>query len=438
MPELRTETIDDVEVMRVGVWRSANAGDVPITEGDLDAMVKAFKATRGEVQVPVKIGHEMRQAVFGDLADEVVDGEPAFGWVDSLHRDGERLVATLSDVPAKLAAFMRVKAWRNRSAEVRFDAVVNGKRWPRMLQAIALLGAIPPAVKGLADLYMTDGGECMQITLAEGMDEADFDGIIAKLDALRDQWEAAISGRRGAPQTRHLFEAFKSDLRRAARLVAKMAEGDDMATLTEALGLPDDSTRADVVATLAEGKAETIAAVVKMAGDITFANAAEFVAWLAGKLDISPSDLSAIAGAVQEALGLETASPDGIEEPPAEPVMSEAQMSDGEAKMAAQLAELQGWKSRTEATRDVDAMIAAGKAVPAQRETLISIRLGSPAQFAEFVKSAPVVVHLGETGTSTSEAEVLTESEIAAHIEGAKARNQAPDLDGLRAWKRSQ
>lgn len=432
--DLPVETIDDVEVMRVGVWQSANAGRVPITLDDLEGMVKAFEATGSDAPVPLKIGHEMKQQVFGDLADDVSDGEPAFGWVDRLRVEGETLVARLTDVPARLAAFLRAKSWRTRSAEVQFDGVVSGKRWPRRLTAVALLGALPPAVKGMADLF-SDGGETMTITLAE-MDEADFDEIISQLDSLRERWESAISGRRGAPQTRHLFEAFKADLRRAARLVATMAEGDDMKQIHMALGLTDDATPGDVVALLAEGKAEHVAALVKLADGIAFANAAEFVAWLAGKLNIAPSDLSAIADAVQSALGLETAPPDSTEEPvapaAAPPAMSGASMSDGEAKLAAEVVTLKGRLARVDAEAAVDELVRAGRAVPAQRDALVKLRLGNAAAFAEFTATMPVVVHMGETGTSAGQdAEVLTPDEIKA------ARDMGYSLDDVRAYKRS-
>ncbi len=142
MAELQTETVEDVEIARVGVWQSSNAGAVPITEQDLDDMVAAYKATADEYPVPLKIGHTMRQQVFGDLAQELGDGEPAFGWVAALRREGDRLLATFTDVPAKLVEFMKAKSWRNRSPEVRFNATVGNRRYPRMLQAVALLGAL--------------------------------------------------------------------------------------------------------------------------------------------------------------------------------------------------------------------------------------------------------------------------------------------------------
>jgi len=419
---MTTETIRDVEIMRVGVWQSANAGKVPITENDLDEVVRAFAATHEEAPVPLKIGHEMRQDVFGELADDVTDGEPAFGWVEDLRRDGERLLATFADVPAKLAALLKAKTWRNRSPEIRYNADLGGKRWPRLLQAVALLGAVPPAIKGMADLF-TEGTDVAVALFAE---PDDIESIMTELDALRERWEATIYGRRGAPRARAMFEAFKADLKRAARLVATMAEGGThMKDLTEALGLPEDATRDDVVAAMSE--AEAVGKVIGLAG-FQFKGADQFVAWLAGKLGVSPDDLAAVAAAVAQAMGLDTPPEDeAVEEPVA------ASMSDGEAAMAKRLAELEGQVARGEAAKDVDAMIAAGKAVPAQRETLLALRLGNAVQFKAFADTAPVVVHLGEAGTTEGSVDLEPSPD-----ELRVAREHGYDVEALRAYVRAQ
>jgi hypothetical protein len=97
----------------------------------------------------------------------------------------------------------------------------------------------------------------------------------------------------------------------------------------------------------------------------------------------------------------------------------------------ARIAKLEGRIARDDAARDVDALMRAGKAVPAQRDTLIALRLATPGGFAEFAKSAPTVVVLGESGTSAGE-EVLTPEEIAV------ARDMGTDLDELRRWKAGQ
>lgn len=108
-------------------------------------------------------------------------------------------------------------------------------------------------------------------------------------------------------------------------------------------------------------------------------------------------------------------------------------MSESEIALTKRLAELEGRVARDDAAKAVDALIAAGKAVPAQRDSLIGFRVGAPAQFTAWAKDLPVVVHMGEQGTAGGQdAEVLTEADFQA------ARDQNLDLDVMRAHKRAQ
>jgi len=203
-------------------------------------------------RAPVKLGHEMLQSVFGDLADDLGDGEPAFGWIANVRREGGRLLADFTDVPAKLAQYLKVRAWRTRSPEVHFNYEVAGEKYRRMLTAVSLLGAVPPAIEGMADLYRKDGDEAYQVLFAAGDDASELDAILADLRSLRDRWEKLAFNRRGVRRMRRLFEAFEADLGRVAR--ANLAKDDDMG-LTElraALGLDDDADDESIVVALSK------------------------------------------------------------------------------------------------------------------------------------------------------------------------------------------
>lgn len=131
-PDLRS--VRAVEVMRVGKWN-----DIEFTLEDLDTMIAAF--AERPFSVPLKVGH-------GE-----VSGLPAFGWVDRVYRQGDVLLADFRDVPAWIfeSVFVRHE-YDHVSIEVFFDLKVNGKKYKRVLKAIALLGAETPAVNGLAPL----------------------------------------------------------------------------------------------------------------------------------------------------------------------------------------------------------------------------------------------------------------------------------------------
>ncbi len=143
-------TLEDVEILRTGTWN----GDV-YTVTDLNDMVAAF----GNVgfEPPVKLGHSEDQKILQE------DGLPAAGWVTKLEVVGDTLLATLRDVPRKVAELIQRGAYKQRSAEVFFNyrGAGDGRTHPRVLRALSLLGADIPAVKGLSplDSYLSLYGE---------------------------------------------------------------------------------------------------------------------------------------------------------------------------------------------------------------------------------------------------------------------------------------
>ena len=125
--------IKDIEIFRAGNW---NGDDY--TERDLDAMVDAFDVVG--FKPPVKVGHAEKS------------GDPAFGWVAGIRRVGDRLIATLKDIPDQLFEMIRQRRYDSVSSEVYWNLNRNGVTYPRVLKAVALLGAEVPAVSDLAPL----------------------------------------------------------------------------------------------------------------------------------------------------------------------------------------------------------------------------------------------------------------------------------------------
>lgn len=140
-PELNEGvTIRDVEIFRVGKWN----GDT-YSEKDLDDMIEAYTAVG--YRPPVKKGHEAGGA------------EPAFGWVENLRRQGDKLLADFANVPNELADAIKAKRFGSVSAEIFFNLTRNGKRFRRALKAVAVLGADVPGVADLKPLYEATFGE---------------------------------------------------------------------------------------------------------------------------------------------------------------------------------------------------------------------------------------------------------------------------------------
>lgn len=137
MAEKETVEIKGVEIFKTGTWH----GDEYTTK-DLDHIVESFNEKGFEA--PVKLGHNNEQEK---------DGQPSFGWIGKVFREGNKLLADLTDVPKRLGEAIKSKQYRQVSSEI----IWNFKEgMPRVLRAVALLGADIPEVKGLAPLDRAD------------------------------------------------------------------------------------------------------------------------------------------------------------------------------------------------------------------------------------------------------------------------------------------
>lgn len=145
MPPLETRDIPNVELARTGTY-NASTGQVTFTRKDFDDAVSAYAVLKGKVDLPVKLGHADEQSLLQE------DGLPAAGWLENVRRVGNRLVADLMKVPARIADLMAAGGYRKRSIEAMRNGEFGGQRWPFVLTGLALLGEDLPAVDSLKDI----------------------------------------------------------------------------------------------------------------------------------------------------------------------------------------------------------------------------------------------------------------------------------------------
>lgn len=134
-------SISDVEIFGVGKWNG-----IAITESMLDNIVDAFEATKSFALPVLKLGHAKNQKLLQE------DGLPAAGWITRLYRKGQKLFADFEDIPDKIHKLIDKKAYRKVSAEIFHGYKFEGKTYPHLLGAVALLGADVPAVRNLNDI----------------------------------------------------------------------------------------------------------------------------------------------------------------------------------------------------------------------------------------------------------------------------------------------
>lgn len=123
-----------IPVFKVGAHIDSSGNEKTWTQSDLDQIVAQYHPQ--EHEAPVVIGHPK-------------DNAPAWGWVESLKREGNLLYAKFKDVVPEFADMVRKGLFKKRSISL----------YPDMgLRHVGFLGAMPPAVKGLPDVAFQDAG----------------------------------------------------------------------------------------------------------------------------------------------------------------------------------------------------------------------------------------------------------------------------------------
>lgn len=173
--ELKIDTteIKDIEIARTGKWKN---GTVDLTETDLDEMIENYN--NGVIEPFANLDHDDTFTENVKRALKVV----SLGFVSSLHRNGDRLIASLKQVPVKFAELVQSGMLKQRSMEFYKKFNTNGKEHRNVLRAISFFGADLPAVNKLSEDFnvllkyddnaLTGSGELVKINFKElNMDE---------------------------------------------------------------------------------------------------------------------------------------------------------------------------------------------------------------------------------------------------------------------------
>jgi hypothetical protein len=118
----------------IELFRAGDYGDKgSYSTADIDKMVANYDSSKHEA--PVVMGHPEHDA-------------PAYGWVESLKRSGSMLLGKLKQVPDGFARLVDEGRFKKRSI-----SFYRGDKGPS-LRHVGFLGAMPPEVKGLADVKL--------------------------------------------------------------------------------------------------------------------------------------------------------------------------------------------------------------------------------------------------------------------------------------------
>ncbi|MEK7112899.1 MAG: phage protease [Patescibacteria group bacterium] len=216
-----TVTLEEEEIFETGTWN----GD-KYTKSDLEQMVENFEALKSEVKPPVKLGHNEKQKLLEE------DGLPAAGWITKLKVKGDKLVATLSDVPRKIYELIKNRAYKRKSAEIypSFKAS-DGKIYRPVLRAVAILGQDIPAVTTIGDihaLYKDKGNQKFKIyDFKEGGEKMKTLGISVSSETFSEDFQKKFNEAMKAAFGEEVaikFEGDTTDADTIAGLKSKIAE----------------------------------------------------------------------------------------------------------------------------------------------------------------------------------------------------------------------
>jgi len=374
-PELQTVDIDELEILAVGTWNGSPAPKT-YTKDDLQNMVTAFGELSGTTnyEPPVKLGHAVNQKLLQE------DGYPAAGWVKSLKVKGDKLIASLSQVPQKIGDIIKAGGWKKVSSEVSFNYKEGDTVYPSVLKAVSLLGGDIPAVKTIADIR------------AQYAEDDQPDIVIYERQFLEESIQRRVE------QVREAFYAIK----RPAGEVPQRAAFENWY-------IKDVLDDAVIV--------ETDAGLVKIPYDIDTKNGVTFDFDTQSKVEIvyetRLEEVDSMKG-LRELLGLKE---DATEEVVLATIqeLKDTPESVSLAEHVRVSAQVEGLTQKlAERDRDeaVGMAIRQGKILPAQKEWAEEYALSAPDSFAKFVTGAPVVVSLKELGGDGGDAVEVSAKEL--------------------------
>ena len=122
-----------VQVFSVGTQTDSSGRSRDWTQEDLETIVAKYNGQK-EHEAPVVVGHPK-------------DNAPAFGWVEKLRTDGKLLYAKFTQLVPEFIDAVKQGMYKKRSISLYPDLT---------LRHIGFLGAVPPAVKGLADIKFNE------------------------------------------------------------------------------------------------------------------------------------------------------------------------------------------------------------------------------------------------------------------------------------------
>lgn len=198
-------------IARTGQFIDSQGRPQSFSEADLDAIAASYKP--GKLEAPLVFGHP---AV----------SDPAFGWVKSLRREGERLFAQIAQIPDEVRKLVQDGRYKYVSMSLMPDR--------KTLRHVGLLGAAVPAIDGLGPVsFAGEEQGAITINLAQGDGNMatleELQSRVTALEAERDDLKGKLEAEKAvAAKTASDFAAYREGVEvsaRESRIDALIKEG---------------------------------------------------------------------------------------------------------------------------------------------------------------------------------------------------------------------
>ncbi|MBF0627867.1 MAG: peptidase [Magnetococcales bacterium] len=144
-----------IAIFKSGRHADQNGTTLIITDADLERTVAAYDPARWKA--PLVIGHPRHDA-------------PAWGWVAALSLENGTLMATLTDLDPQVVELVQAGRYRNVSTSF-YTPDGAGNPFPGVFypRHVGLLGAQPPAVKGMPQVQFSETDDPAHHAVGEGL-----------------------------------------------------------------------------------------------------------------------------------------------------------------------------------------------------------------------------------------------------------------------------
>lgn len=136
------------EIFKAGKHTASNGITREYTVDDCKKIVDNYNTNIANHEAPIVIGHPK-------------DNDPAYGWIEKLKLVGDTILAFPKQVVKEFEEAVQQGLYKKRSISLYPDLT---------LRHVGFLGAVPPAVKGLADLKFNDSAEPQSFEFNEDND----------------------------------------------------------------------------------------------------------------------------------------------------------------------------------------------------------------------------------------------------------------------------